>query len=238
MLLDEFLTVRPILFFDEVNSTWRDATEEEAPEGKPLIEFDNISGSYLRVENDIFFRFWTTNDEHFYFQANDDVRIEIDGLNYAKIEQDRDLTGKVNPDYNIFQIYRPDGTIAYRHRYYCRRYKQLFEADQMAGFSPESRAGDLTIGHLDFFHALVGSFEYMLNKRTATTLQNKNSNAGLHHPIRSVPARCTANQACPQTGYWFTPARENSRTHFEAGQTMPDVGGTWGATFWQWDEQQ
>lgn len=52
------------------------------------------------------------------------------------------------------------------------------------------------------------------------------------------PSRVPGGQPCPRTGYWFTPARQNSRTHFEAGQTMPDVGGTWGATIWQWDEQQ
>lgn len=52
------------------------------------------------------------------------------------------------------------------------------------------------------------------------------------------PSRVPGGQPCPRTGYWFTPARQNSRAHFEAGQTMPDVGGTWGATIWQWDEQQ
>lgn len=52
------------------------------------------------------------------------------------------------------------------------------------------------------------------------------------------PSRVPGGQLCPRTGYWFTPARQNSRAHFEAGQTMPDVGGTWGATIWQWDEQQ
>lgn len=58
-------------------------------------------------------------------------------------------------------------------------------------------------------------------------------------PIKAgVRLRAMAGEACPRSGYWFTPARQNSRAHFEAGQTMPDVGGTWGATIWQWDEQQ
>ncbi len=58
-------------------------------------------------------------------------------------------------------------------------------------------------------------------------------------PIKAgVRLRAMAGEVCPRTGYWFTPARQNSRAHFEAGQTMPDVGGTWGATIWQWDEQQ
>lgn len=58
-------------------------------------------------------------------------------------------------------------------------------------------------------------------------------------PIKAgVRLRCEAKQPCPRAGYWFTPARASSRTHFETGQPMPDVGGTWGATIWQWDEQQ
>lgn len=58
-------------------------------------------------------------------------------------------------------------------------------------------------------------------------------------PIKAgVRLRCEAKQPCPKSGYWFTPARENSRSHFEAGQQMPDVGGAWGTTIWQWDEQQ
>ena len=50
--------------------------------------------------------------------------------------------------------------------------------------------------------------------------------------------RVEAGQPCSKTGFWFTPARQNSRSHFEAGQTMPEVGGTYGTTIWQWDEQQ
>jgi hypothetical protein len=43
---------------------------------------------------------------------------------------------------------------------------------------------------------------------------------------------------CPQSGYWFTPSRLNSRRHFVSGEIMPDVGGSCGATIWRWDEQQ
>lgn len=55
---------------------------------------------------------------------------------------------------------------------------------------------------------------------------------------QSLRLRVEAGQPCTKTGYWFTPARANSRTHFEAGQTMPDVGGDWGSTIWQWSERQ
>lgn len=53
-----------------------------------------------------------------------------------------------------------------------------------------------------------------------------------------VRLRCEAGQPCPREGFWFTPARPNSRRHFSAGEQMPDVGGDYGVTIWQWDEQQ
>ena len=51
-------------------------------------------------------------------------------------------------------------------------------------------------------------------------------------------SRAEAGQPCPRDGYWFTPARTDSRRHFTAGEIMPDVGGSYGATIWQWDGQQ
>jgi len=47
-----------------------------------------------------------------------------------------------------------------------------------------------------------------------------------------------AGQACVATGYWFTPARVDSRRRFSQGEVMPDVGGDFGTTVWQWDEDQ
>lgn len=58
-------------------------------------------------------------------------------------------------------------------------------------------------------------------------------------PIKSgVRLRCDANQACPLTGHWFTPAAANSRRHFMQGDVMPDFKSDYGLTIWQWDEQQ
>lgn len=47
-----------------------------------------------------------------------------------------------------------------------------------------------------------------------------------------------AGQPCPETGWWFTPAREHSRRYFKQGEAMPDVGGDYGTTFWQWSPDQ
>jgi len=50
--------------------------------------------------------------------------------------------------------------------------------------------------------------------------------------------RCESGQPCPRAGFWFTPAREGSRRHFEHGEPMPDTGGDYGTTLWQWDDNQ
>jgi hypothetical protein len=50
--------------------------------------------------------------------------------------------------------------------------------------------------------------------------------------------RLEAGDVCPRSGFYFTPARANSRQRFEQGNVMPDVGGDYGATIWQWDGNQ
>lgn len=47
-----------------------------------------------------------------------------------------------------------------------------------------------------------------------------------------------AGQPCPEAGWWFTPAKQGSRRYFKQGETMPDVGGDYGTTFWQWSPDQ
>jgi hypothetical protein len=53
------------------------------------------------------------------------------------------------------------------------------------------------------------------------------------------PCACAAKPATlPQDRLLVHPARAGSRQRFEAGQVMPEVGGDYGATIWQWDDQQ
>ncbi|NHQ86765.1 DUF1911 domain-containing protein [Iodobacter sp. HSC-16F04] len=53
------------------------------------------------------------------------------------------------------------------------------------------------------------------------------------------PQRVVANKPCPQSGYWYTPAKQNSRVLFKQGELMPDFpGSTYGATIWYWDAEQ
>jgi hypothetical protein len=51
--------------------------------------------------------------------------------------------------------------------------------------------------------------------------------------------RCEAGHPCPKTGYWWTPAKQNSRAYFQQGEVMPDFpDSSYGATIWQWDVTQ
>jgi hypothetical protein len=62
---------------------------------------------------------------------------------------------------------------------------------------------------------------------------------GIEEPAaENARLRCEAGQPCPRAGYWFTPASPNSRRRFVQGELMPDTKSSWGATIWQWDENQ
>lgn len=54
----------------------------------------------------------------------------------------------------------------------------------------------------------------------------------------AVRLRCEAGQACPREGWWFTPAKANSRRRFQQGEAMPAFSTDFGSTIWQWDERQ
>lgn len=56
--------------------------------------------------------------------------------------------------------------------------------------------------------------------------------------IEATRLRAEAGQPCPREGFYFTPAKVNSRKFFKQGEIMPKVGGDYGATIWQWDGQQ
>lgn len=66
------------------------------------------------------------------------------------------------------------------------------------------------------------------------------ANAALSDPEAKtdIPLRCLAGQPCPRSGFWFTPAAAGKRQRFAQGDVMPDLGGAYGATIWQWDERQ
>ncbi|WJV26632.1 MULTISPECIES: DUF3396 domain-containing protein [Pseudomonas] len=54
-----------------------------------------------------------------------------------------------------------------------------------------------------------------------------------------IPARLEAGQPCSVAGYWFTPAKANSRRYFNLGETMPSfTGSNWGDTLWYWSAEK
>ncbi|WP_095126319.1 PoNe immunity protein domain-containing protein [Pseudomonas sp. Irchel s3a12] len=55
----------------------------------------------------------------------------------------------------------------------------------------------------------------------------------------SQVARIDAGQPCNKTGYWFTPAQAQSRTHFLQGDIMPKISDSkWGDTIWYWSGEE
>jgi hypothetical protein len=56
--------------------------------------------------------------------------------------------------------------------------------------------------------------------------------------IPPIRLRVEGGNPFPQTGYWFTPARVNSRRRFDEGEIMPMAGSDFGSTIWQWDPDQ
>ena len=58
-------------------------------------------------------------------------------------------------------------------------------------------------------------------------------------PGGDMRLRVEGGKSCPQTGYWFTPAKANSRCHFKEGDIMPVYGSSdYGVTIWQWSPEQ
>lgn len=57
-------------------------------------------------------------------------------------------------------------------------------------------------------------------------------------PPPKAPPRTEGGQRCPQAGYWFTPARQNSLRRFEQGELMPVIeGSSFGHTYWYWSSE-
>jgi len=50
--------------------------------------------------------------------------------------------------------------------------------------------------------------------------------------------RFNAGETCNSSGYYFSPARLDSRRWFEASEVFPHIDSTYGMTIWQWDTQQ
>jgi hypothetical protein len=56
--------------------------------------------------------------------------------------------------------------------------------------------------------------------------------------VDNTRLRVEGGEFCPQAGYWFTPAKSDSRRHFKEGELMPVFDSDYGSTIWQWDPNQ
>jgi hypothetical protein len=112
---------------------------------------------------------------------------------------------------------------------------------------PDSCAA-LLIKDYECFPATVGynpkTMQNVSESSTTWTLVERIADSGGGTPGATDPIaagirlRAAAGETCPREGFWLTPAKTDSRRHFKAGEVMPSVGGDYGATIWQWDEQQ
>jgi len=89
---------------------------------------------------------------------------------------------------------------------------------------------DSDIDHLVYPRDLV-DYARKLRKENRYTSIDVEDVTGVH--------RIEGGQPCPQTGFWETPAKLHSRSHFEQGQVMPVFDdAAYGETIWYWSEEQ
>ena len=79
---------------------------------------------------------------------------------------------------------------------------------------------------------ITGPIEWPINWRNEISRE-------LNIIAKSSVTRCEANHPCPKAGYWWTPAKQNSRAYFQQGEVMPDFpSSSYGETIWMWDTNQ
>lgn len=58
-------------------------------------------------------------------------------------------------------------------------------------------------------------------------------------PQPKTPARLEAGQPCSAAGYWFSPAKTDSRQYFSQGEILPSFSDSnWGDTLWYWSSDR
>ncbi len=57
-------------------------------------------------------------------------------------------------------------------------------------------------------------------------------------PNQYARRNVAAGKTCPESGWWFTASKPESRRYFMKDQTMPSVDSDYGETIWQWSPDQ
>lgn len=89
--------------------------------------------------------------------------------------------------------------------------------------------------------AIVDEMDETEDKPCVWTLVEIDDTVSLMSPKSLIPQsshRVHGGSSCPETGYYFTPAKANSRRRFNEGEKMPDFSTDYGACIWQWDSSQ
>lgn len=71
-----------------------------------------------------------------------------------------------------------------------------------------------------------------------TLVEQDNVSPSTPSLISSPTLRVEAGMPCPQAGFYFSPANENSRRHFIKGELLPKFESDYGLVIWQWDLNQ
>jgi hypothetical protein len=233
MLLLHKVEGAPIIDIDPLTGEWRNANQNEAPEGKPACELP-IGGSYIDIENKRYFKYWNDLDEtkpdtKFYFRTSDGLVIEIDGLRYASCVPATDSAGNPQPDYNQCTIYEADGTVLFSivyeaafYRHLHQRYLQTFHWDN----------DDNTIESWDFFASMPGSFNYMKEQRLA-----REAALVANPPVKARTPTPSAEPSsiCTLAGTWYAIHDRMREITLKVGDTFPaQKDGPTGGITWYW----
>jgi hypothetical protein len=198
---------------------------------------DPINGTYTIENEKRYCLYWTpekililrTPDEKQYrlfkYLGEDKYLNLMDGMQ-VELLPSTFTDGRARQGYSDFRLINNDGHVLHELSYFSQKYLNFYANDFT--FVPDR---DLT--DWDFFVALKAGVEDMVSKSVAmpeVALKNDSTNLNL---------RELGGQACSQNGYWFTPAKADSRRYFKQGDIMSIFdSSTFGATIWQWCEDQ
>jgi hypothetical protein len=111
---------------------------------------------------------------------------------------------------------------------------------------PHAPAATVFVRMKDLFHPVTGEKygeapEYDKQPCIWTLIERTaDSSVIAATPPLPLPTRhrVPGGDACPETGYYFTPTKAGSRRAFKKGNILPSLDTAYGTTIWQWDSHQ
>lgn len=77
----------------------------------------------------------------------------------------------------------------------------------------------------------LGKILYGENASFSKAIEQVSQIEKTHSQVISIQS----GQPCTKSGYWFTPAKENSRQYFKECEIFPNFVTDWGEVYWQFD---